>query len=60
MRIIKKIAWKNQRCAECGKKIGFECPYYEIRVGFASDRAWRLCIKCCEKLFKKGVLNEIR
>ena len=60
MKINKKLAWKNQKCNECGKSIfkvkDEENPVYECQLEFTSQfKSWKLCEDCFKKIFKQEV-----
>jgi len=57
IKIEKKIAWKNNKCNSCSKRIYqnkdeknfvyFCCPEFA-----SPEKTWKICEKCKNKIFK--------
>ena len=65
MKIEKKIAWRNQKCNECGKNIFVnkdeENPVYFCKLeDITSFKIWKICEKCFKKIFNEEVWKKIR
>ena len=58
MKTIKKLAWKNSKCNECGRRIYVnkeeDNVVYESYPEFTTpEKAWKLCEKCNKRIFKE-------
>jgi transcriptional regulatory protein LevR len=65
MNIEKKIAWKNQKCNECGEAI-YQTQDKENIVYFCytnnatAFKLWKLCEKCFKKIFSEEIKKKLK
>jgi len=52
MKVEKKLAWKNQKCHECRKRIFKNKVYFLIPEDASPFKVWKLCEECFNKIFK--------
>ncbi len=60
MKIEKKLAWKNQKCNECGdsvfvKKDEKNYVYFCQLDSTSPFKKWKICEKCFNKIFSDEV-----